>query len=33
MMEIQMEGEGIREVERRLELSEPVLRYLTVRAE
>ena len=33
MMDIQMEGEGIREVERRLELSEPVLRYLTVRAE
>ena len=33
LMNVQMTGEEIRELERRMQISEPVLRYLTVRTE
>jgi small subunit ribosomal protein S6 len=33
LMNIQLAGENVRELERRLKISEPILRYLTVKLE
>ncbi|MBN1318183.1 MAG: 30S ribosomal protein S6 [Anaerolineales bacterium] len=33
LMNIQIAGENVRELERRLKISEPILRYLTVKIE